>query len=43
MTTASMTRGRKPSGYWPIKTLDDVRRWVVEDALHLVQAVKDGG
>lgn len=43
MTTASRTRGRKPSGYWPIETLDDVRRWVVEDGLHLVQAVKDSG
>ena len=43
MTTASRTRGRKPSGYWPIKALDDVRRWVVEDGLHLVQAVKDSG
>jgi hypothetical protein len=41
MTTASRTRGRKPSGYWPIKTLDDVRRWVVEDGLHLMQRVKD--
>ena len=43
MTTASRTRGRKPSGYWPVKTLDDVRRWMVEDALHLVQRVKDYG
>jgi hypothetical protein len=41
MTTASRTRGRKPSGYSPIKTLDDVRRWVVEDGLHLMQTVKD--
>ena len=43
MTTASRTRGRKPSGYWPVKTLDDVRRWMVEDALHLAQRVKDDG
>ena len=43
MTTASRTRGRKPSGYWPIQTLDDVRRWMVEDALHLAQRVKDDG
>ena len=43
MTTASRTRGRKPSGYWPIQTLDDVRRWMVEDALHLAQGVKDDG
>ena len=43
MTTASRTRGRKPSGYSPIKTLDDVTRWMVEDALHLAQRVKDDG
>ena len=43
MTTASRTRGRKPSGYWPVKTLDDVTRWMVEDALHLAQRVKDDG
>jgi hypothetical protein len=43
MTTASRTRGRKPSGYWPIQTLDDVRRWMVEDALQLAQRVKDDG
>ena len=43
MTTASRTRGRKPSGYWPIQTLDDVRRWMVEDGLHLIQTVKDSG
>ena len=43
MTTASRTRGRKPSGYWPVKELEDVRRWVVEGGLHLVQAVKDSG
>jgi hypothetical protein len=43
MSTASRTRGRKPSGYWPIQTLDDVRRWMVEDALHLAQRVKDDG
>ena len=43
MTTASRTRGRKPSGYWPVKTLDDVTRWMVEDGLHLIQTVKDSG
>ena len=43
MTAASRTRGRKPSGYWPVKTLDDVTRWMVEDALHLAQRVKDDG
>ena len=43
MTSASRTRGRKPSGYRPISTLDDVRRWMVEDGLNLVQTVKDDG
>jgi hypothetical protein len=36
MTTATRTRGRKPSGYWPIRTLNDVRRMVIDDFLHRV-------
>ena len=42
MTGASRIRGRKPSGYWPIKTMDDVEQWVAEDALNSAQRVKGG-
>jgi len=34
MTTAPRTRGRKPNGYWPLTTLNEVRGVVVLDALH---------
>jgi hypothetical protein len=33
LITATRTTGRKPSGYRPIRTLEEVREWVVEDAL----------
>ena len=33
MTTANRTTGRKPAGYRPIRTLEEVKVWVVEDAL----------
>ena len=29
MTTAPRTRGRKPNGYWPLTTLNQVREEVV--------------
>jgi hypothetical protein len=41
MTTAIRTTGRKPSGYRPIKTLEEAKAWVVEDALQQVKAVSD--
>ena len=34
MTTAIRTTGRKPSGYRAIRTLEEAKAWVVEDALH---------
>jgi len=34
MTTATRTRGRKPNGYRPIRTYDDVRRMVFDDLPH---------
>jgi hypothetical protein len=43
MTTATRTTGRKPAGYEPIRTLDEVMAWVVEDALQQVEAVTDEG
>ena len=40
MTTATRTTGRKPAGYRPIRTLDEVKAWVVEDALDSADGVK---
>ena len=34
MTSASRTRGRKPSGYMPVRTLDDVRAMVLDLEMH---------
>jgi hypothetical protein len=39
ITSAARTTGRKPSGYRPIRTLEEARAWVVEDALRQVKAV----
>ena len=41
MTTATRSRGRKPSAYWPVKTVADARRVMLEDVLH--QAGGPGG
>ncbi len=43
MTTATRTTGRKPSGYRPIRTLEEAKAWVAEDALRLVKSVPDAG
>ena len=34
MTTAVRTTGRKPLGYREIRTLDEAKAWVAEDAQH---------
>lgn len=34
MTTSERTRGPKPSGYKPIRTIEEVRQWVIDDLLH---------
>jgi len=34
MTEAARSRGRKPCGYRPIRTLKEAMQWVVEDALN---------
>jgi hypothetical protein len=34
MTSASRTRGRKPAGYMPVRTLDDVRAMVLDLEMH---------
>ena len=33
MTKAPRWRGRKPSGYWPIKTREQAIDWIIEDQL----------
>jgi hypothetical protein len=43
MTEAARTPGRKPCGYRPIRTLEDVRAWVAEDVLDLADGVKKAG
>lgn len=43
MTEATRTAGRKPCGYRPIRTLEEVRAWVAEDALDLVEGNKKEG
>ena len=40
ITTAPRSSGRKPVGYEPIRTLDEVKAWVVEDALDSADGVK---
>ena len=40
MTEAARTAGRKPAGYRPIRTLEEVKAWVVEDALDSAEGVK---
>ena len=33
MTKAPRWRGRKPSGYWPIKTTEQAVDWIIQDIL----------
>ena len=35
MTDAPRTRGAKPKGYKPLVTLDDVKRFLLDNPLHL--------
>jgi hypothetical protein len=43
MTTASRTRGRKPAGYTPLTSVEDVVQMVAHDLLHCNTGVKDEG
>ena len=43
MTTAVRTTGRKPLGYREIRTLDEAKAWVAEDALHRDNGGKERG
>jgi hypothetical protein len=38
MTSAKRTRGRKPNGYTPLRTIDDVCRVLLDTNLHPVRA-----
>ena len=38
MTSAKRTRGRKPNGYTPLRTIDDVSRVLIDTELHTVRA-----
>ena len=42
MTSAKRTRGRKPNGYTPLRTIDDVCRVLIDTKLHLVSSSVDG-
>ena len=42
LITATRTTGRKPSGYRPIRTLEEAKAWVVEDVLHTNNRGKEG-
>ena len=39
MTTGGRMRGPKPLGYKPIRTIEEVRQWVIDDLLHLNKGV----
>ncbi len=43
ITTAPRSSGRKPVGYEPVKSIEDVRKWVIEDALDSADGVKKEG
>jgi hypothetical protein len=42
ITSATRTTGRKPLGYRTIRTLEEAKAWVAEDALHRDNGVKKG-
>ena len=41
MTSAKRTRGRKPNGYTPLRTIDDVCRVLLDIKLHPVGGAVD--
>ena len=42
MTSAKRIRGRKPNGYTPLRTIDDVCRVLIDTELHPVSSPVDG-
>jgi hypothetical protein len=42
MTAAKRTRGRKPNGYTPLRTIADVCRFLIDTNLHTVRGAVDG-
>ena len=43
MTTGGRSRGAKPIGYKPIRTLDEVKQFVLDNPLHLAKASREEG
>ncbi len=43
MTTAPRTRGRKSQHYLPVRTVDDIRKMMIEAELHLNRGSLEGG
>ena len=43
MTTGGRWRGAKPIGYKPIRTIDEVKQFVLDNPLHLVKASREEG
>jgi len=43
MTTGGRWRGAKPIGYKPIRTLDEVKQFVLDNPLHLAKASREEG
>ena len=41
MTDAPRTRGPKPKGYKPLVTFDDVKRFILDNPLHLPEALAE--
>jgi hypothetical protein len=39
MTDAPRHRGRKPNGYIPITTIEEVRHWVAQNVMHSVSRI----
>jgi hypothetical protein len=42
MTTAPHTRGRKPLGYTPVRTMRDVHKMILDMELHRVTGSNEG-
>jgi hypothetical protein len=42
MSSAKRTRGRKPNGYTPLRTIDDVCRVLIDTDLHRVGSPAEG-
>ena len=43
MTTGGRMRGPKPTGYKPIRTIEEANQWVIDDLLHPNNPLKEAG